>query len=214
VPRHLPAAVLSALLLAGCGGSDESGFEEQGTSAGLTTYQVASEGFAVAVPEAWRAISVDELGDGGELESAIEETPSLAPYAEALRGPNSVLKFVAVDPKVRNAFATNLNVIVEELPSDATLEQYEQATLAQLRAFPSVRGEIESERDELPAGPSVRLSYSLELTSGGRLVTVATRQYLLVAPRAAYILTYTTLPELASDYEDAFAESARSFRLS
>ena len=56
---------------------------------------------------------------------SITETPALAPYAQAFQGSDSVLKFVAVDPKVQDDFATNLNVIVEELSADATLDDYE-----------------------------------------------------------------------------------------
>jgi hypothetical protein len=215
VRRYLSASLLAALLFAGCGGTSEttSDVETGGTSNGQTSYNVASEGFAVAAPESWRAISVDQLTNNGELEAMFKETPALERYAEAFRGPNSPLKFFAMDPNIRNAFATNLNITVEELPAGMTLDGYEQASRSQLQTLTNIVGEFGSERVELPAGQALRLTYQLKLTASGRLRTASTLQYIFVGGGVAYVLTYTTLPEFASDYEDEFAESARSFRL-
>ncbi len=211
--RHL-LYILTALLLAGCGGTDDStGVETRATSAGSTTYDVASAGFSVAVPEPWRTISADEFSDGGEWESVVTETPALAPYAEAFQGPDSVLKFAAVDPSVQDEFATNLNVIVEELSSDATLEEYEEAFISQLEQLPNVVGAIDRQRVELPAGPALRASYRLTLLTSGKTWTVSTRQYALVDDGRAFVLTYTTLPAQATAYDDTFTRSAESLRL-
>ena len=141
---------------------------DTGHAAGGTTYDVASAGFSIAVPESWRTISADEFGDGGEWESVVTETPALAPYAQAFQGPDSVLKFVAVDPNVQDEFATNLNVIVEELPAGATLDDYEQAFVSQLESLPNLVGAIDRQRVELPAGPALRASYRLTLLTAGR----------------------------------------------
>jgi hypothetical protein len=46
----------------------------------------------------------------------------------------------------------------------------------------------------------------------GQVRSFALLQYGLVANGRSYILTYTTLRELADDYEDDFERSARSFR--
>lgn len=211
--RRIPY-VLAALLLAGCGGaSDSTGVETQRTSAGHTTYDVASAGFSIAVPESWRTISADEFAEGGDWEAAITETPALAPYREALQGPDSVLKFVAVDPRVQDEFATNLNVIVEKLPAGATFEDYEQAFISQLESLPNLVGAIDRQRVDLPAGQALRVSYRLELLTSGRTLTVSTLQYALVGKGLAFTLTYTTLPDQTNAYEDAFAQSAQSLRL-
>lgn len=42
--------------------------------------------------------------------------------------------------------------------------------------------------------------------------SVATFQYGLVANGWTYVLTYTTLPEFAAEYEADFERSARSFQ--
>jgi hypothetical protein len=213
VLRHL-LYILTALLLAGCGGTgDSTGVETRATSAGSTTYDVASAGFSIAVPEPWRTISADEFSEGGEWESVVTETPALAPYAEAFQGDDSVLKFAAVDPSVQDEFATNLNVIVEELSSDATLEEYEEAFISQLQQLPNVVGAIDRQRVELPAGPAMRASYRLTLLTSGKTWTVSTRQYALVDDGRAFVLTYTTLPDQATAYDDTFTRSAESLRL-
>ena len=211
--RYLPYA-LTVLLLAGCGGANDSaGVETQARSAGSTTYDVTSAGFTIAVPESWRTISADEFADGGKWETFVNETPPLAPYTQAFQGPDSLLKFVAVDPNGQDGFATNLTVIVEELPAGATLEGYEQASISQLEALSNLVGAIDRQRVELPAGPAVRASYRLKLVTSGKTRTVSILQYALVDEGRAFILTYTTLPARATAYEDPFARSAQSFRL-
>jgi hypothetical protein len=172
---------------------------------------VASQGFSVAVPESWRAIGVDEYREG-DAESLIEENPALEPYAEAFRGPDSLLKFVAVGPNVADD-ALSLNIIVEELSRGMTLEKYNQVSVSFLRTLPNVSGDVESERVRLPAGEAVKLSYRAELMIEGSPQTVFNLTYLLVDDGTAYVLGYHTRPELASTYEDTFARSAQSFRL-
>lgn len=203
--RRLVACVLGAALLGGCG-------EEADTSTELTTYEVASAGFAAAVPRSWETASVDDPAERGDW-PALEQAPTLRPYLEALREPDPTMKFVAFDPEVRDAFATNLNVVVERLDPGMSFETYARTLIAQLELVPVVVGDITSDDVELPAGDAVRASYRLKLTAGGATKTVSTLQYVVGAGRAAYTLTYTTLPVLAGDYEAAFEDSARAFRL-
>ena len=123
-----------------------------------------------------------------------------------------MLKFAAVDPNVQDDFATNLNVIVEELPAGTTLDDYEEAFVSQLQSLPNVVGAIDRQRVELPAGPALRASYKLTLTTSGKTWTVSTRQYALVEEGRAFILTYTTLPAQAL-LRRPFTRSAQSLRL-
>jgi hypothetical protein len=214
LPR-LAACVLGAALLCGCGGGGEEpvGSEPQHESTGLTTFEVASAGFSVAVPHSWEAVTADASPESDSLEAVLEKAPTLQPSVEALREPGSVLKFVAFDPEVREEFATNFTVVVEQLAAGVTFEKYASTLITQLELVPVVVGDVERADLELPAGEAVRASYRLKLTAAGRTTIVSTLQYALVADRAAYTLTYTTLPDLAGDYEAAFEDSARAFRL-
>ena len=128
---------------------------------------MASQGFSVAVPESWQAISVDEYRDG-DVEGLIKENPALEQYVEAFQGPDSLLKFVAVGPNV----GLSLNIIVEELSLGMTLEKYSQASMSFVRTQPTVSGDIESERVQLPAGEAVKVSYTTEFMIAGSPQTV------------------------------------------
>jgi len=212
--RRLTACLVGALLLGGCGGGGDGDAGETATTAtGLTNYEVGSAHFEIAVPQAWKAADAERVVASDEFEAAVAEAPTLKPYLDALREPQGLLKFVAFDPNVRKGFATNANVVVEPLAAGMTAEKYERTTLEQLELVPVVLGEIEHEKVELPAGDALKIRYRLKLAAAGGTKVVSTLQYVVVAARAAYILTYSALPELAGEYAQTFADSAEGFRL-
>jgi hypothetical protein len=223
VVRAALVLVLSILLLGSCGGD---GDEESGdapapapsattttASGNLELYEIESAGFALGVPESWNAASVDDFRESGAIEEATRENPNLAPFLEQLRQPNSLIKFVAGDPESREGFATNVNVIVEELPPGVEAEEYEQANLANIRKGLALEGEIDEERVGLPAGEALRLEYQHGVGPGGERLTLAVVQYIVTGEGEGYVVTYSTVPEALADYEPQFDESAASFSL-
>jgi hypothetical protein len=138
----------------------------------------------------------------------------MAPLLQSLRSPNSGVKLFAFDPKIASGFATNLNLVVERVPSGTTPAQYAAAASGQLTSVPNVIRPIRRHALQLPAGPSVRLQYGIKFTLGGKRVVTATTQYVLVNATTAYIVTYTTLPKLLGKYAGLFTTTARSIRLS
>lgn len=220
--RPLVIGLSTLVLLAGCGGDgDESANEPAPTpatttaagSGDLEVYEVESAGFSLAVPASWNATSVDDFRESGALEDAAEENPNLAPFLEALSQPNSIMKFIAGDPELRQDFATNVNVIVEELPAGIGAEDYEAANLANIRQGLRVEGEIAEERVDLAAGPALRLEYDHGVAQAGEQLTLSVVQFIVTGEGEGYVVTYTTVPEALADYEPQFDESARSFRL-
>jgi len=171
-------------------------------------YAVRGEGISVAVPAAWAATA------GGVSQAVLErlarENPKLAPFVRGLGGPNSPMKFIALDPKVRDGFATNVNVVVVPARPGITFAQYRQALLAELR---SVVGSepIEQSVARIGGVRAVRFRYRLRLTFG-RTITAQTLQYAFLRPGRSVIVTYTTLPRFASTYMETFARSAASIR--
>jgi hypothetical protein len=153
------------------------------------------------------------LLEAGDLMGVAEENPEFEPYFRMLAGPDSPLKFVALDPVVRNGFATNLLVGVEDLPDGMTLDEYERATRMQLAALGTVQGEIDVGEAALPAGEARTMSYRTRLTVAGEERVFASRQYYLVDGDKGYVITFTTLPNLAGEYADSFVRSADTFRL-
>lgn len=207
--------MLTALSLAACGGSEEAaeGPRQAGTENGLTVYEVDSGGFSIAVPAGWDTVSADDLLDSGDLDAVAEENPEFEPYFRMLAGPDSPLKFVALDPDVRQGFATNLLVGVEDLPDGMNLDDYERATRLQISSLGTLQGEIEVSEAALPAGEARTMSYRSRLTVGGTETVFATRQYYLVDGDKGYVITFTTLPGLVDAYANSFVRSADTFRL-
>ena len=207
--------MLAALFLAACGGGEEAaeGPRQAGTEKGLTVYEVDSGGFSIAVPPGWDTVSADDLLDSGDLDVVAAENPEFEPYFRMLAGPDSPLKFVALDPDIRQGFATNLLVGVEDLPDGMKLDDYERATRLQISSLGTLQGEIEVGEAALPAGEARTMSYRMRLTVGGTETVFATRQYYLVDGDKGYVITFTTLPGLVDAYANSFVRSADTFRL-
>jgi hypothetical protein len=186
--------------------------EARGTVAGFTTYAVPSAKFSIAVPESWRTFTAEEVfGDTSALDQLAQENPEFAQYREALSDPRSPMKLIAFDPNVRAAFATNVNVIAQDVPDDYSLENLARDSEAEIRSLAGMTSGLETKLVELPAGRAQRLSYQGHFTFDGQQRSIATLQYALVEDGWAYVITYATLPELADEYRNDFERSALAF---
>jgi hypothetical protein len=171
---------------------------------GWRTVQVPAGGFAIDVPRAW----VDVTGSADRIVGLLKKYPKLQPYAASLVK-NRQLKLLSADATAAG-FATNVNVIV--VPSQGIRDPrvVAAAGIAQLKGSGLVQGAMSSSSAELPAGTTPVVRYSLAI---GGAVT-ATTQYFLVHGGNAYIVTYTTDPPHARQYEGTFLRSAQSIRFS
>jgi hypothetical protein len=208
----LVAVALAALLLPACGGGGEDADEEPQKveeSGDLTRYEVSSAGFSIAVPKDWRTVSAEEAFTEDKLREMKADNPELAPFLDALEGPDSLVELLAFDPDVEGGFATNLNVLVEPVTIDITREQYFEATVSNVRE--QLGADVEPERLELPAGETLHLTYEQSGNAGDG--AIATVQYVLFESDTGYVLTYTTLPPRLAQNSKEFERSARSFEL-
>jgi hypothetical protein len=186
--------------------------EARGTVAGFTTYEVSSANFSIAVPQSWRTFTAEEtFGDSDALDQLERENPEFAQYRDALSNPRSPMKLVAVDPNVRGGFATNANVIAQKVPGDFSFEDFARQSEAEIRELADMSTGMQSKVVELPAGRAQRLSYQASFTLNGRERSISTLQYGLVADGWMYVITYTTLPELADEYRNDFERSVSLF---
>jgi hypothetical protein len=72
---------------------------------------------------------------------------------------------------------------------------------------------LDSSEVDLPAGKALRIEYRARFVINGRKKAISTTQYALLLDKTSYVLTYTTLPALRTDYADLFKLSAQSFQL-
>ena len=186
--------------------------EARGTVAGFTTYAVPSAEFSMAVPQAWRTFTAEEaFSDTAALDQLTRENPEFAQFRDALSDPRSPMKLIAIDPNVRGGFATNANVIAQDVPDDFSFEDFARESEAELRALEGMTTGLQSTIVDLPAGKAQRLTYEGHFTFSGQERSIATLQYGLVADGWTYVITFTTLPELADEYENDFERSIGSF---
>ena len=68
------------------------------------------------------------------------ENPRLAPFIRSLQTPNGPTKFIALDPAVREGFATNVNVVVAPVPSSMAFPAYRLALTPRSRAWSRANG--------------------------------------------------------------------------
>jgi hypothetical protein len=210
--RLLCAVVLlaAALASAACGKEENERPEARGTSAGFTTYEVSRAGISIDVPSTWTTATADEVFDATGTESVEDEDPEVAEILRMLAQPNSPMKFFAFDPDATAGFATNANVILEDVPGGFTREEYFEASLGQIRRLVDPEG-LEEERVQLPAGEALHLTY--EQTTPGTARTNTTIQYVLFEEGTGYVLTYSVLPDRVDEYSATFERSAQSFQI-
>ncbi|MGH3066785.1 MAG: hypothetical protein ACRDOF_10870 [Gaiellaceae bacterium] len=198
--RRVAVAFVLVLLAAGIAGS--------ALGAEYRRYVVRGEGISIAVPASWAAT---EGGvSGAVLDRLARENPKLAPFVRGLGGANSPMKFIALDRRVRDDFATNVNVVVVPVPSGIRFAQYRQTLLAELRPIVG-SAPIEQSVATIHGVAAARFRYRLRLTYG-RTITVQTLQYAFLRPGRSVVVTYTTLPKLSSTYAVTFKRSAASIR--
>ena len=224
--------VLLLLLVAACGGSDDASTEaatdvipteatesadtpaaDTGeTGGGLQTFEVESAGFSLGVPSSWKGISSDDFRESGALEEFGKENPSLAPYVNALQADNSPMKLLAADPQLEDTFATNVNVLIQDVPEGTSPKDYLELNRSGLSSQLDIQGTIESEEIDHEVGDAAVARYHANLSSGGQKQTFSFVQYYFVNGTDAYVVTYTTLPQVEERYQDDFEASAASFR--
>jgi hypothetical protein len=184
-----------------------------GTAVGadrLERHVVKGQGLSLAVPASW--IAVDSRVPAHVVERLSRENPRLAQFMQGLAQPNSPMKFIALDPVVRNGFATNVNVVVAPVPAGVTFSDYRRGLVAELRTLVGT-GRIAQSVVTIAGVRGLRVRYSFQLRLG-RTFTVRTLQYAFLRQGRSIVVTYTTLPSSAARYEATFQRSAASIRFS
>jgi hypothetical protein len=212
--RVLLALTAIVLGLPACGGDGDGGespYSKRDIGA-LTVYELSEPSFSLGVPKSWTAITRDELRESGAMERFSKDNPAIAPVLDGILRSGSPMKFIALDPAIRQGFVTNVNVVVQDVPDDMELSDLARSSAADLRSLGVVRG-VRTSVVSLPAGEAVKIHYRMQIRYGDATRSVATLQYALIEDGESYVVTYSTLPDLEQEYASAFTDSAQSFRL-
>jgi hypothetical protein len=205
------AIVLSLAACGGDGDRGESPYSKREVGA-LTVYELSEPTFSLGVPKSWTAITRDELRESGAMERFSRDNPAIAPVLDGILRSGSPMKFIALDPAIRQGFVTNVNVVVQDVPDDMELSDLARSSAADLRSLGVVRG-LRTSVVSLPAGEAVKINYRMRIRYGAATRSVATLQYALIEDGESYVVTYSTLPDLEQRYASTFTDSAQSLRL-
>lgn len=169
---------------------------------GTTAYRVSAGGFSVSVPSSWSGV------DRSSAAVALRTKPSLVAYVgpklKTLAAAGSSLKFVAYDPS-GSSVSTALVVQASADRNAYSRSAWLQSVTARARSLGS---SVSCAQVSLPAGPSVRCTYTGK--AQGRTETAVV--YYLAHRGGTYSLTFTSSPGAAHAKAPVFARAARSFR--
>jgi hypothetical protein len=216
------AVLLAAVgvLAAGCGGngdpsaaqSTESNAAKATTPAGFTVRKVKEDGFAVALPRAWRSLNAKQALASDTLKEFEKSNPDLRAQVDTLTKPDSPLRLLAVGPIAKDGFHTNVNVIVTQLPSDLDFDDWSKTELAQIEKVSAVKN-LEHEVTELSPGETLHLTYNASFNRASGPFEVVVNQWMVKKDAFLYILTYTTSPSQEAKLRQTFDDSAHTFEL-
>jgi hypothetical protein len=201
VRRAILTAFVLAAVASACGGESQPS-----ASSNWPRHDVRDTNASIAVPEEWKVI---KDFDAESISDLTKENEKFGPYVEPLLR-NDVFKLWAFDPDIQDKFATNLNIIVS--PVSLPLHRWVAGESATARRI-AVPGSMKTSYVRTPEGEAGKLEWLLELESGGEKRPIRTLQYLFQQEGTGYVLTFSTLPSLATKYEPTFAKSARSFQI-
>jgi hypothetical protein len=184
---------------------------------GWTRYEKAEEGFSIALPPRWEQIDMDPQTLEASLDAVSEQNPELATVLEG-QARNLVvsgIKFFGFDmtpSALATGYATNVNVLVQALGLEMSVDVFAQVSVAQLKNMDMVEGEVSQRRVNLAGGEGVELKYRWKLTTPiGEAITVAVTQYAVIRGEDAYVISFGTTADQAERYGGLFWGIAQSF---
>ncbi|HKP51968.1 MAG TPA: hypothetical protein VJ183_04870 [Chloroflexia bacterium] len=188
---------------------------------GWTRHVQAEDGFSIALAPYWDKVDLDP----SLLESTLDQLKDSNPKIGQLLSKqvtslvSSGVKFWAFDQGGNveiTGFATNLNVIVQPLPSAMSLDDFVKETISQVDQFKQMlAGPVTHQRVTLSSGDAEKIVYHMRISVPGvsEAIQTTTTQYAVVDGARAYILTFSALAVEADKYASTFAKMARTFRI-
>ncbi|MBN1933939.1 MAG: hypothetical protein JW934_04720 [Anaerolineae bacterium] len=187
---------------------------------GWTLYELADEGFAIALPPEWQSIDLNSGLLGNALALVGEKNPAFKEVfsSEAMRNlVASGVKFYGLDLKPETLIydlPASMNIIQVDLGIAIPLDALIPNTLKQLETVADPKTPITHRRVTLSDLAAEELKYGLSMTDMmGNPVKGQITQYLLIDGTVQYAITLISPNELAEDYAPVFEQIGQSFQL-
>jgi hypothetical protein len=155
----------------------------------------------IALPAGWRLI--DHATALALVRQVGSFNPQMAALVQTLAQRGSSIRLVALEPALRGAFATNVNVVVERAPVASVAE----AVTLELPVLRRVLHPIGLRQRTIRAAgkPAVTVMYEARFNGPTGPALLAEQQVYFVSAGKLYVLTLTTLPSERASYAATFA---------
>lgn len=183
-------------------------------------YTVTGTGLRLALPPSWQQLDMDEAQLDKTIATMKEKNPQLADIMgdQARTLMQQGIKFFGFDNNdeaAKRGFATNINVISQDLPMEVNVDQVADASLGQLEQLPNAT-KPETQKLTLSDGTeAMQVKYGFNINNeAGQTLKTATTQYFTVKDKTLYVVTLTTTDDQAATYEPIFSQVAQTIAFS
>lgn len=157
---------------------------QMSADAEMTTIKIDKYGFNVDVPSTWKQ-------QQGMVQEGIEFVViALSPAEDA-----------------KDAFFENVNILVEKLDKEYTLDEYYNANLQGLTQNIVNFNLVEQKNVDLNGVPAMRIEYTW-----GDSSKVTTYQFIFVKGDKGFVVTFTATPDTFAKYQPIFDKIANSLK--
>ena len=203
--RRRSSFLLLLGVLAGCGGSGGGHPAAPSRPTGFTVRGDSHTGFSIALPKSWRSLDRSTALTAARLRRFAKANSRLRAELQALAGPHSPIRLIAVDPTGQQSFRANMNLIQTRVPKSLSFEQLSKHEATQIKLVSPVH-DMHQATLQLAAGPALRLTYHVGQSG-------VVYQYFVKHGSFLYVLTYTTSTAALVRYAKIFEMSAHTFQL-
>jgi len=182
-------------------------------------YEKPSEGFAIALPPAWRQLDVNSTTVETFLEIVKEQNPEVrAIWSEQVHIPiTSAIRFIGLDlspESVGPGSLTGVAVLKQPVESGISVDMFVETTRKQLETMSSVAQPVQEHRVNLMGGEGRELQYRIRLAkSPDQVLELFVVQYTLLVDSNAYVVVLSTMADQAEKYRPIFERIGQGFRL-
>lgn len=172
----------SLFLIGGCGKKTKISSQDRNSVAHQQLQTITSpSGYSIEAPKSWKSLP----------STGVVDVMLMAPIKKGA------------------SFNSNINVVVEKLPGNISVQKYTQQSLKMMSmVFPNY---VQLSSNKFVAGiTGEKIVYTGELNSGLKLQNCV---YLFTAGRNGYVITGSSTPEIFATYEPQFDLIAQSFKI-